>query len=86
MIKVSKKERDSFLKSRKIVKKVAPKKEIKEMAKEISPKVSSLGQGAKWVNWRVRVAGCTKATAAIYTHPSRPKINKEKDNAQHSSK
>ena len=57
------------------------KKDTKDTAKETIPKVSSLGQGAKWVNWIVRVSGCTKATATIYNHPSRPKINKVKDAA-----
>ena len=57
------------------------KKDTKDTAKETMPKVSSLGQGAKWVNWMVRVLGCTKATATIYNHPSRPKINNVKDAA-----
>ena len=58
------------------------KKEMKETAKDTSPKVSSLGQEAKWVNGRVRVAGCTKATAAMYIHPSNPKTNNVKDRAR----
>ncbi len=57
------------------------KKDTKDTAKETIPKVSSLGQVAKWVNWIVRVSGCTKATATIYNHPSRPKINNVKDAA-----
>ena len=57
------------------------KKDTKDTAKETIPKVSSLGQVAKWVNWIVRVSGCTKETAAIYNQPSRPKINNVKDAA-----
>ena len=57
------------------------KKDTKDIAKEAIPKVSSLGQGAKWVNWIVRVSGCIKATATTYNQPSRPKINKVKDAA-----
>ena len=57
------------------------KKETKDTAKETIPKVSSLGQGAKWVNCQVRVSGCTKEFATIYNHPSRPKINNVKDAA-----
>jgi len=33
------------------------KNETNETTKDTSPKVSSLGQGAKCVNWRVRVSG-----------------------------
>lgn len=55
------------------------KKEINETAKHAIPNVSSLGQGAKWVNCIFKVSGCTKATAAIYNHPSRPKINNVRD-------
>ena len=57
------------------------KKDTKDTAKETIPKVSSLGQGAKWVNWIVSVSGCTKEFATIYNHPSRPKINNVKDAA-----
>ena len=48
---------------------------MKETAKQTSPNVSSRGHGAKWVSWIGNVWGCTKATAAIYTHPARPKTN-----------
>lgn len=33
------------------------KKETKEIAKETIPKVSSLGQGARWVNCKDKVSG-----------------------------
>jgi len=58
------------------------KKETRETAKDTSPKVSSLGQGAKWVKGSVRVSGCAKATAAIYIHPSNPKTNDVRDKAR----
>jgi len=57
------------------------KNEIKETAKQTSPKVSSLGYGRKWVNCNVKVFGWIHEFPTIYSHPASPKINKVKESA-----
>jgi hypothetical protein len=51
------------------------KKDTKDIAKEKIPNVSSLGQGARWVNGQDRVSGWKVALSTIYNQPKRPKTN-----------
>lgn len=54
---------------------------MNDTAKHTSPKVSSLGQDAKWVNGQDRVFGWKVVLSTIYSQPNNPKIKSVKDKA-----